>query len=154
MSKNLPKAAAAALAMSIPAALPAQADPALGFGLSFLLGGSSSASSNQTGLALRVFSDDSEDDFVGSLGLNYQFGTGTFSPTAGLAYLGSNTFVGLDMGFGLDGSGLNFGLSGGLANTDAGAVAGGGAGGGGGGGDDSGGGGAGDGNDVVLDLRG
>ena len=44
--------------MSIPAALPAQADLALGFGLSFLLGGSSSASSNQTGLALRVFSND------------------------------------------------------------------------------------------------
>ncbi len=135
MSKTLPRAAAAALAMSLPATLPAEADPAFGIGLSFVFGGSSSASSSQTGLAVRLFSDDAEDDFVGSLGLNYQFGTGTFSPTAGIAYLGSNTFLGLDMGLGLDGDGIDFGVSGGFAKTDSGAIggAGGGAGGGGGG---------------------
>lgn len=146
MSKSISKAAAAALAMSFPAAMPAEADPAFGVGLSFVFGGSSSASSNQTGLAVRLFSDDAEDDFVGALGFNYQFGTGTISPTAGIAYLGSNTFVGLDMGLGLDGSGVNFGLSGGLTNTAPPAAAGGG---GGGGGEDSGGGGGGDGNDVL-----
>lgn len=124
MTKSISKAAAAALAMSIPAAMPAEADPAIGVGLTFAFGGSSSASSNQTGLAVRLFSDDAEDDLVGALGFNYQFGTGTFSPTAGIAYLGSNTFLGLDMGYGLDGSGINFGLSGGVTNTDSGAGAG------------------------------
>lgn len=120
MKKTITTAAAAALSMAAPAA----ADPTIGFGVSFAFGGESSA---RTALALRLFSDNTRDNFVGSLGVDYLFGSGGFRPTVGAAYLGGNTFVGLDMGLGFGGSEFDFGLSTGLVETN-GAATGGGAG--------------------------
>jgi hypothetical protein len=45
-----------------------------------------------------------------------------FRPTVGAAYLGDGNYIGLDMGFGLNGEGIDFGVGIGGVNTDAPAV--------------------------------
>lgn len=104
-----------ALATALSLAGPASADPSLGLGLSFAFG----AGKVDTGIGLRVFSDDEEDKFVGSAGVDYMFGSRTWRPTVGAAYLGNNSYIGADMGFGLNGGGITFGLGAGGVNTKA-----------------------------------
>lgn len=105
--------------LSIPALLalglasPVQADPAVGLGLSFTFG----TGGVNTGVGIRVFSDDREDRVVGAIGLDYQFATGTFRGTIGPAYLGRDHYIGLDLGFGLNGGGIDFGIGLGGADT-------------------------------------
>ena len=84
----------AILATTLALATPALADPTVGLGLSFSFGGGKP----QTGIGLRVFSDDQRDSFVGSVGVDYMFGTQSFRGTVGGAYLGNDTYLGLDMG--------------------------------------------------------
>ncbi|MEZ5686063.1 MAG: hypothetical protein R3D78_09275 [Paracoccaceae bacterium] len=93
-------------------AAPAMADPALGVGFNFAFGGGSPGG---LGFGARLFSDDEEDEFAGSVGLDYMFGSGQVRPSVGVAYMGNNNYLGLDVGFG--GGGVNFGMGGGYANT-------------------------------------
>ncbi|NGM44307.1 hypothetical protein G5B31_02010 [Rhodobacter sp. SGA-6-6] len=93
---------------------PVLADPAVGLGLSFSFGGGQS----QTGIGLRVFSDDEEDSFAASAGLDYIFGSGAWRGTVGGAYLGDNSYVGLDVGLNFNGGGVNYGISAGAVNTE------------------------------------
>jgi hypothetical protein len=102
-----------ALATVLTLSTPALADPTVGLGLTFSFGGGKP----QTGVGLRVFSDNLQGSFVGSVGVDYMFGSQSFRGTVGGAYLGSNTYIGLDMGLGLDGSGFGLGLSGGAVGT-------------------------------------
>lgn len=108
-----------ALATALSLATPALADPSLGLGLSFAFG----AGKVDTGIGLRVFSDDAQDKFVGSAGVDYMFGSRTWRPTVGAAYLGDNSYIGADVGFGLNGGGITFGLGAGGVNTEAQAAA-------------------------------
>lgn len=103
------------LATTLSLSSPALADPTVGLGLSFSFGGGKP----QTGVGLRVFSDNQRDSFVGSVGVDYMFGTKSFRGTVGGAYLGTNTYIGLDMGLGFDGSGFDFGIGGGGVGTKA-----------------------------------
>ncbi|MBZ4024153.1 hypothetical protein CKO11_17045 [Rhodobacter sp. TJ_12] len=105
---------ATALLLSLTA--PAIADPTLGFGLSLSFG----AGKVDTGIGLRVFSDDKQDNFVGSLGVDYMFGGREFRPTIGAAYLGKNSYIGLDLGYGLKSRSIDFGLGVGGTNTSIG----------------------------------
>ena len=107
---------AMALAVSLGLAAPAMADPTLGVGLSFSFGGGSGVN---TGLGLRLFSDNEEDSFVGAIGMDYMFGKNSWRGTLGGAYLGNNSYVGLDLGIGLSGGGLDFGVGAGLADTES-----------------------------------
>jgi hypothetical protein len=109
MKKSLPAAAATVLAMSLPAA----ADPTIGIGLSFAFQG---GSNTEAGVGLRLFSDNRADSFAGSLGVDYLFKSKRLRPTVGLAYLGSDAYLSVDMGFG--GEGLDFGLGAGLLDTE------------------------------------
>ena len=59
-----------ALAALLSLSTPALADPTVGLGLSFSFGGGKP----QTGVGLRVFSDNERDSFVGSVGVDYMFG--------------------------------------------------------------------------------
>ena len=95
-----------ALATALSLATPAFADPTVGLGLSFAFGGGKV----ETGIGLRVFSDDEEDSFVGSAGVDYMFGSQSWRPTVGAAYLGNNSYIGADVGFGINGGGIAFGL--------------------------------------------
>lgn len=102
MRKSILTAAAFILSMALPAA----ADPTVGLGLSFSFG----AGKAETGMGVRVFSDNRRDKAVGTVGVDYMFSSKRIRPTVGAAYLGSNSYIGLDMGFGLNGEGLDFGL--------------------------------------------
>ena len=106
----------AVLATTLTLTTPALADPTVGLGLSFSFGGGKP----QTGIGLRVFSDDERDSFVGSVGVDYMFGTQSFRGTVGGAYLGNNTYIGLDMGLDFNGGGVGFGFGAGGAGTKAG----------------------------------
>lgn len=103
-----------ATALTLCLALPAAADPSVGFGLSLSYGGGKV----DTGISLRLFSNDEQDKFAASVGLDYMFKSKRIRPTVGAAYLGTNSYIGLDMGFGLKGEGIDFGLGIGVVNTD------------------------------------
>ncbi len=102
-----------ALAALLCLSSPALADPTVGLGLSFSFGGGKP----QTGIGLRVFSNDKRDSFVGSVGVDYMFGTQSFRGTVGGAYLGNNTYLGLDMGLDFNGGGVGFGFGAGGVGT-------------------------------------
>ena len=104
-----------ALICALPALLatPVAADPTIGLGLSFSFGGGQV----NTGVGLRVFSDNRRDSVVGSVGVDYMFGTRSWRGTVGAAYLGNNAYIGLDLGIGLGDGAIDFGLGVGGANT-------------------------------------
>lgn len=106
----------ASAAVALAAALPASADPSVGIGATFLFGGNSAAS-GEFGIGARVFSTDKEDHGAVSIGVDYVPASNRWRPTVGGAYLFDNTFLGLDIGYGLFGGGVDFGVSGGFANT-------------------------------------
>lgn len=101
---------AAALAAVFSVCHPVQADPAAGVGVSYIFGEGFAA-------GVKVFSDDQEDEFVGYLGVDYVFGSRQVRPNAGVAYLFEDAFLGGDIGWDLSAQGVNFGLSGGWADT-------------------------------------
>jgi hypothetical protein len=100
------------LAMGL--AVPVQADPAVGFGLSFVFGGGGDV---DTGLGVRITSDDEEDSVVATVGLDYMFKSKGWRPTVGAAYLGDNVYFGADLGFNFNGGGFDFGVGVGVIDT-------------------------------------
>lgn len=106
-----------AMTCAIPAllAVPAAADPTVGVGVSVAFGGGKT----QSGIGLRVFSDNRRDRAVGSIGLDYMFNSQSWRGTVGAAYLGRNAYVGLDLGIGLSDGSFNFGPSLGITRTKA-----------------------------------
>lgn len=108
-------------ALTVGMSLPAKADPAIGFGISFAFGGSGGGV--ETGLGVRLTSDDEKDSAVATVGIDYMFQSQRWRPTVGVAYLGDNMYVGLDLGFGLNGEGLDFGVGVGAIDTKDKAVA-------------------------------
>jgi len=72
------------------------ADPAFMFGLGLSFGGGQSPELALTG---KILSDNEEDKFAGSLGLNFYPGSGRFGVDAGVAYLLDGTAVSLSYDF-------------------------------------------------------
>lgn len=103
---------AAVLAMGL-AAAPAAADSVLGMGFSLSFGGGKP----QAGVGVRLFSSDKRDKAAASVGMDYVLGSRQFRPTFGAAWMGNDTYIGADMGFGLGGDGVDFGLGLGVAQT-------------------------------------
>jgi hypothetical protein len=102
-----------ALASTLALTAPAQADPTIGLGLSLSFGGGAP----QAGVGLRLFSDNTPDSIAGSLGVDYLLKSKAWRGTVGAAYLGDYAYIGLDMGLGFGGGGLDFGFSGGAVDT-------------------------------------
>ena len=94
----------AACAALIIAAAPVQADPTIGFGLSISYG----QQRVDTGVGVRLFSDNERDSNVASIGLDYMLTSQSWRATIGAAHLDDDTYVGLDLGF--DGN-FDFGVS-------------------------------------------
>lgn len=111
MSRSLFAAFPLVLALSAPVA----AEPALGLGVTFTWGGA--GSSTDTGIGLRLFSDNERSEFVGSLGVDYMIASRQVRPNLGVAYLASKSYVGMDVGFDLSSGGLNVGVGLGAANS-------------------------------------
>lgn len=108
-----------ALVLASGLAAPAYADPTVGLGLTVVFGGGQV----DTGIGIRVFSNDKRDKAVASAGLDYMFSAKKVRGTVGVAYLGRNSYVGLDLGIGLMDGGVDFGLGVGGVNTKNPAVA-------------------------------
>jgi len=87
--------------------------PTVGLGFSFAFG----AGKVEPSIGVRVFSGNVKGHGVATLGVDYVFGTQRIRPTIGAAYLGKNSYIGLDMGFSLDGGGFDFGLGAGGLKT-------------------------------------
>ncbi|WP_146036519.1 hypothetical protein [Pseudotabrizicola formosa] len=104
-----------ALPVILALATPAAADPTLGLGLTFTWGG---GSRGDTGIGLRVFSDDERKEFVGSLGVDYMVGSQSIRPNVGIAYLARNSYVGMDIGYDFGSSGVSVGVGLGAADTE------------------------------------
>ena len=114
MTRHLIAATAVALGtFTLGAAMPALADPTIGIGASFSFGGGK----GETGLGARIFSDDNQGKLVASVGMDYMLSSRQARPTIGAAYLGTNNYLGADLGFGFGGEGIDFGLSLGGAKT-------------------------------------
>jgi hypothetical protein len=103
------------LASSLAFATPALADPTIGVGFSIGFGGGTT----QTGVGFRIFSNDEQDSFAATVGLDYLFNDGSWRGTLGGAYLGTDSYVGLDLGVGLGGGNFDFGAGVGFVNTTA-----------------------------------
>lgn len=102
---------ATVLALSI--TTPAVADPAVGLGLNFTFGGGQV----NTGVGVRVFSDNEADKLAASVGLDYMFTSQSWRGSVGAAYLMDNSYVELNGGYNFNGGGFDFGLGGGWADT-------------------------------------
>ena len=109
--------AASAVALSL--ALPVVADPAVGFGLSLTFGGGKV----DAGVGVRLFSNDEEDSFAATLGLDNMLKSRSLQPTVGAAYLMDNRYIGLDMGLDLNSHELDLGIEIGVVKTEDGGVA-------------------------------
>ena len=96
------------------AAQPAAADSSLGAGFSLSFGGGKP----QAGIGIRLFSSDKRDKAAASVGMDYILGARQFRPTFGAAWMGNDTYLGADVGFGLGGGGMDFGLGLGVAQTE------------------------------------
>jgi hypothetical protein len=100
----------AAFVAAVGLATPASADAAVGVGLTFVFGGGA-------GIGARVFSNDEEDKGALSAGVDYMFQQRRLRPTVGVAYLGDGAYFGVDMGFDMNGGGVDFGVGVGGVDT-------------------------------------
>ena len=104
---------ASLVAGAVLAGVPATADPVVGLGLTFWFG----SGQTQTGIGLRVFSDDQNESVVGSVGVDYILQNQAIVPTLGIAYRQDDAYVGLDLGFDLAGGPLRSGAGLGVTQT-------------------------------------
>ena len=110
LNKHLTTALAAAALMSC-ASLASANDVGVGVGVSYVFGGGIAA-------GFKVFSNDEDNETVGSVGLDYLFESSAFRPNVGVAYQGEGYFTGGDVGFNLGTQSVDFGLGGGWSNSD------------------------------------
>ena len=108
------RAAALGAAVLSGGAVPAFADPALGFGVSLIFGKGGEA---DVAMGLRVFSDDRSERAVASVGVDFVMKAQRVRPTVGVAYLKGNGYVGADLGFDFDARRLDYSV--GLGVTDS-----------------------------------
>jgi len=97
--KSIVLSGALAVMVALPA--PVVAEPAFGFGISYVFGG---------GVAVggRIFSTDRPNNAAVSLGLDYKIESGTWRPNVGLAYLDNSYYV--DLSLGLDSGTIDYGV--------------------------------------------
>ena len=108
MTKLVKWAVCLAISCSAPAL---RADPSVGFGINYIFGGDWS-------LGLRIFSDDQAEEVVGALGLDYVIGDQRVRPTAGIAYLEEDFYVGFDIGYDFNARGVDFSVGLGVVDAD------------------------------------
>ena len=103
--KFLATALAAALVTSM-----VHADTGVGAGLTYVF-------YEGVAVGLKVFTDDKEDEVVGSVGLDYMVDSGAWRPNVGVGYLCDSIYGDLTAGYNLQSSSWNFGIGAGVADT-------------------------------------
>ena len=101
------------LPLCLAIATPLKADPTIGLGFTLYFGGNDV----HPGFGVRVFSDNERDSAAWSIGVDYMPQDGTWRGTLGGGWLGTGSYVGLDMGFGFSDGTTSFGVSTGVINT-------------------------------------
>lgn len=101
-------------ALPVMAASTAVADPTFGVGLTITFGGGQP----QVGAGVRVFSDDDEDEFAATVGLDYVFTSQSWRGSVGGAYMMNNNYIGLDGGYNFGRGTFDVGIGGGWADTN------------------------------------
>lgn len=86
----------------------AKADPSFGFGLTYVFGG-------DWAVGVRVFHDDEPESAVLALGFDYKFGSQSFRPTVGAAYLDEDFYIDLSLGYDTRLQALDYGIGVGAA---------------------------------------
>ncbi|WP_417248346.1 hypothetical protein [Celeribacter sp.] len=89
---------------------PAFADPTVGFGLNFTFGNGSV----DTGVGVRMFSNDERDKAAASVGLDYMFGSQSLRGSLGAAYMMDNSYIELNGGYDFGSGEFDFGIGGGI----------------------------------------
>ena len=92
---------------------PALADPALGVGFTFAFG----SGQVDYGVGVRAFSDNREDEFAASAGIDYMFNSQSWRGSLGAAYMMDNSYVGIDGGYNFSSGSFDLGIGGGWADT-------------------------------------
>ncbi|MDF3931832.1 hypothetical protein [Pseudomonas citronellolis] len=88
-------------------------DIGVGVGVSYVFG-----SQGGFTVGVKAFSNDEDNETVGSVGLDYVITSGAFRPNIGAAYQGQGYFGGADVGFNLKSQEIDFGVGGGWSNSD------------------------------------
>lgn len=87
--------------------------PTVGIGLSLSFG----RGKVDTGVGIRVFSGNQRNKTVATAGIDYMLTSQRWRGTLGVARLGNNAYIGLDLGIGFQDGAVDFGLGAGGANT-------------------------------------
>jgi hypothetical protein len=94
-----------------------KSEPAIGLGFSVAFG----SGKVEPSVGIRLLSGNVKGRGAATVGLDYSLSTKRVRPTVGAAFIGTNSYFGIDMGFSLDGSGFDFGVgAGGLKTAMAG----------------------------------
>lgn len=115
LTKHISSAVLAAFLLGSGAA---KADPSFGFGLTYVFGG-------DWAVGVRVFHDDEPESAVLALGADYKFGSRSFRPTVGAAYLDEDYYIDFSLGYDIKAQALDYGFGFGAAfetETPAGAT--------------------------------
>lgn len=97
--------AIAAILAATAFAAPVQADPAFGFGLSYVFGGGG----GDVAIGARVFSDDSPQNGVAAIGLDYKINSQSLRPSVGAAWLDNDIYGDLSLGYDFGAQSVDFG---------------------------------------------
>ncbi|CAN7169189.1 hypothetical protein LJR232_000230 [Aquipseudomonas alcaligenes] len=89
----------------------ASADVGVGVGISYVFGGG-------VALGVKAFSNDEDNETVGSVGLDYLFEQSSFRPNIGVAYQGEGYFSGGDVGYNFGKETIDFAVGAGWSNSD------------------------------------
>ena len=98
-----------------PIAPAVSSSPTVGVGLSLSFG----QGRFDTGVGIRVFSGNLRNKTVASAGIDYMLGSQRWRGTLGVARLGNNAYIGLDLGLGLKDGTFDYGFSAGGVKTRA-----------------------------------
>lgn len=106
--KKISLAAAVTASLATPIA---QADVAIGAGITYVFG---------EGLAVgvKVFTDDEKNKVVGTLGLDYLVNTRAWRPNVGVGYLGENIYGDVNAGYNYGADEWDYGVGIGFLDTD------------------------------------
>ena len=89
------------------------ADVGYGLSLSYVYG-----SGGGWAFGPKLFSDDKDDKFVGSLGVDYMLNQGTWRPNVGIGDQKDNLLCNANVGYNYPSNNFNFGIGVGITNTD------------------------------------
>ncbi|MFN3970125.1 MAG: hypothetical protein ACK4GO_05670 [Gemmobacter sp.] len=115
LSRSLRYLAMSCALPALMAASPAMADATVGIGFSVSFG----SGKVDTGVGLRVLSNNRRNKTVGTVGIDYMFSSQRWRGTVGAAYVGRNAYVGLDLGIGFGDGKIDFGPNVGFTRSKA-----------------------------------